>query len=117
MAIIQCLGWSIEWLILSGLMVTIFRNLYRHVVSKLNEAQDISMHLKTLVKPLKVNKMNNSFFNYTEVTSDFSVTGKSRIHRTTTSVSSSDAFALFDLFQQQLLLQASEDHHSNERDL
>ena len=30
------------------------RNLYRHVVSKLNEAQDISMHLKTLTKPFKV---------------------------------------------------------------
>ena len=43
--------------------LTIFRNLYRHVVSKLNEAQDISMHLKTLVKPLKVNKMHNSFSN------------------------------------------------------
>ena len=75
------------------------------------------MHLKTLVKPLKVNKTHNSFSNYIEVTSDFSVTDKSRIHRTTTSVSSSDAFALFDLFWQQLLLQASEDHHSYEGDL
>ena len=73
------------------------------------------MHLKTLVKPLKVNEK----VVYIPKLHSYPIpgTGKSRIHRITTSIPPSDAFALFNLFQQQSLLQASEDHHHYEGNL
>ena len=37
----------------------LFRNIYRNVVWKLSEAQDIALHLTPLINPLKVILMRN----------------------------------------------------------
>ena len=39
---------------MSFIIYAVFRNLYKNVVQKLNEAEDISMHLKTIIKHFKV---------------------------------------------------------------
>ena len=39
---------------LINVFYAVFRNLYKNVVQKLNEAEDISMHLKTIIKHFKV---------------------------------------------------------------
>ena len=95
-------------------MLFICRSMFRNVVAALNEALDITMHLKPLTEHFEV-CINKSCLRERKsvrlcLNCIISDSGRNRLHRCATVVSSDDAHDLSGVFSQQVLQLCGQDH-------